>query len=295
MKSPRNGENAIPTRRSAAEFLQVGAALAALAALFAGGYWVYTSVVGRVFFQAQGAPVLPVGLALTLAVLGGAASFFSPCSLVITPAFLTYFVGAGSSGAIAPDGRRPFAAALLIAAGIFGFYAVAGGLVSTIGAVVYNFLIYLIPLVGALFVLLGGVMLVGRGAGLAWAAPYLPGRRYYERLLHDTERKSWRELVGFGVAYGVASHSCTLPIFLGIMMLPLAAGNYWLASLAVLLYGSALAGLMLIMLILGQPAVLAMRRLTGSYLQYVVGGLFLVTGGYLIHYFMVNYGFTVSF
>ena len=96
-------------------------------------------------------------------------------------------------------------------------------------------------------------------------------------------------LVAFGVAYGAASHSCTLPVIIGMLMVPLAAGNCCLAASALLIYGIALAGLMLLMLTLGQPAVIAIRRRLGSYLQYAIGALFLVTGGYLFHYFVLNY------
>lgn len=270
--------------------LRVAAALAALLALFGGGYWVYTHVVGRLFFQAQSASTLPTGLILALAVLAGAASFFSPCSLAITPAFLTYFVEHEAQPASAPGSRRLFSAALLIAAGIVAISSVAGVLVGAIGAVVYNFLIYLIPLVGAVFVVLGALMLAGRGAALAGATRFLPDHGYYERALGEKGAKSGGQLFAFGVAYGAASHSCTLPIVIGILMLPIAAGSYWLAAIAVVIYGIALGALMLLMLTLGQPTVMLMRRWLGPYLQYVIGSLFLVTGGYLFRYFVINFG-----
>lgn len=286
---------AAPPGGSLLAALRITATLAALLALFAGGYWVYTHIVGKLLFQAESASILPTDLVLALAVLAGAASFFSPCSLAITPAFLTYFVEKDARQAPGPGAHGLFSAALLIATGIVGVSAVAGVLVGVIGAIVYNILIYLIPLVGAVFVVLGIMMLLGRGAGLAWASRYLPGYRTYQRLLSEGTGTSRSELVGFGMAYGAASHSCTLPVVIGILMLPLAAGNYWLAGVAVLIYGIALAGLMLLMLTLGQPAVTAMRRWTGPYLQFIIGGLFLATGGYLFHYFLINYGFTFAF
>ena len=279
----------------ASSLLGATATLAGLIALFAGGYWVYTHIVGRVLFQAQSAAILPTGLILALAVLAGAASFFSPCSIAITPAFLTYFVERDARQGIAPNRRRLFSAALLIAIGIVGVSAAAAVLVGVIGAIVYNVLIYMIPLVGAVFVVLGVMILLGRGAGLARASQYLPGRRHYLNLLSEGAGNSRGELIGFGVAYGAASHSCTLPVVVGILLLPIAAGNYWLAGIAIVIYGIALAGLMLLMLTLGQPAVMAMRRWTGPYLSYIVGGLFLATGAYLFHYFVINYGLSFAF
>lgn len=270
--------------------LRVAVPLAALAALFAGGAWVYTHLVGSILYQAQSAQTLPTKLILALAVLAGAASFFSPCSLVITPAFLTYFVEKDTCEGRAPNRRRLLSAALLIAGGIVSISAVAGLLLGAVGAIVYNFLVYMIPLVGLLFLALGVMILVGRGASLAWASRYLPGHRAYERMLNESSGNSPSELFLFGVAYGAASHSCTLPVVIGMLLLPLAAGSYWLAGTALVIYGIALAGLMLLMLMLGQPAVTAMRRTIGPYLQYVIGVLFLGTGAYLLHYFMLNYG-----
>lgn len=277
--------------RGAARHLYPVVLLTALVALFAGGAWVYTNVVGALLFRAQSASILPAPLILALAVLAGAASFFSPCSLVITPAFLTYFVEHGSSDGNGSGFKELFSAALLIAVGIVGVSAVAGVLVGVIGAVVYNILIYVIPLVGIVFVLLGVMMLMRRGAALAWVARWLPGHRAYHRMLDKNPGNSPGALIGFGVAYGAASHSCTLPVVIGMLMLPIAAGNYWLAGTALLVYGVALAGLMLLMLTLGHPVVNAMRRSIGPALQYIVGSLFVATGGYLFYYFVLNFGF----
>lgn len=268
--------------------------LAALLALFAGGSWIYTHLVGRLFLQAQSASILPAGLIIALAILAGAASFFSPCSLAIMPAFLAYFVESHSREGCPPGTRQQFSAAVLIAAGIVCVSAIAGLLVTVIGAVVYNVLIYLIPLVGAIFVVLGIIMIFGRGEGFARMSRYLPGRRYYEHYMSTGTGNSAGGLIAFGAAYGAASHSCTLPVVIGLFMLPMAAGNYWLAGISILIYGVALAGLMLLMLTLGQPTVAAMRRWTGAYLSYVIGALFLATGGYLFRYFMINYGLNFS-
>lgn len=288
-----SGPYSSAVKRHGATILRIGATFAALAILFAGGYWVYHAV-GELLFRAQSAPVVPSGLILGVAVLGGAASFFSPCSLAITPSFLVYFVGSKAGEPTRAHARGLLPASLLIAAGIIGFYGAAAILVSTIGAVIYNYLVYLIPLVGLLFAALGAVMLIGGSAALSRGARYLPGRRYYERMLDEGMQGRRRDLFGFGIAYGAASHSCTLPVFLGVILLPLAAGVYWLAALSVLLYGVALAGLMLLMLLLGQPAVLAVRRWTGRYLHYLVGILFLTTSAYLFYYFLLNYGVTFA-
>jgi len=262
------------------------AAIGGLALLFGAGYVLDTHL-GRIAFFAAPSARVPTPLLLALAVIGGAASFFSPCSIALTPAFLTYFVP-GAAG----DRRRLVRGSVLVALGMLGFYAVAGLLVGTIGAVVYNVLIYLLPFLGFLFLGLGYLIVTDQGARLfaglfRWrsasaaagdtAAPLVSGRREWD-------------LLAFGAAYGAASHTCTLPIFLGIVLVPLAVGNALLAALTTLLYGMALAGLLVTMAGLGQGVLLRLRRAWGSRLQQATGGLFLLTGLYLLYYFAHNFG-----
>ncbi|TAL72040.1 MAG: hypothetical protein EPN78_11900, partial [Rhodanobacter sp.] len=98
-----------------------------------------------------------------------------------------------------------------------------------------------------------------------------------------------RTLFSFGFAYGAASHTCSLPIFLGILLLPLVAGNYVLAVLSVLVYGLAIAVLVVVMLLLGQRVFAATRR-AGAWLMRIAAVLFIGTGAFLFYYFAQNYG-----
>ena len=269
-------------------WLAAAVALALLALIFVLGAYVYIHVGGKLFLQThrvQGH--VPPGLLLLLALVGGGASFFSPCSLAITPSFLMYFV----TEETATDRGRLLRGSALVAAGIIVFYAVAGALVTAIGAAIYNVLIYLIPLAATGFLLLGLLILAARADWLAPLAKLNPVQRYYEHALERRAPGALR-LFGFGAAYGAASHTCTLPIFLGIVLIPLATGNYLLAGAAVSLYGVAIALLVLLMALLGQQAVARVRRVAGRRLQQATGLLFVLTALYLFYYFGVNYGWS---
>ncbi len=260
-------------------------ALLALLALFAAGTFTYVHVGAPLFARIHG-HTAPPALVILLALVGGAASFFSPCSLAITPSFIMAF----SADAQAPLSRSALLrAGAFVALGVVGFYALAGALVVTVGASVYGILIYLIPLVGLAFIGLGAATAMGRAELFAGLAAINPWNRLYEDQLHERRRLGPRSLVGFGVAYGAASHTCTLPIFLGIVLLPLGLGEPALAGLAVLLYGAAIALLILVMIPFGQDVVLAIRRRAGVYLQYASGWLFIFTGIYLLRYFATNF------
>lgn len=272
-----------PTERQVSA--RVAAALFILVLLFVAGSFLYTRVGGVLFRQTHIGRV-PTPLLLGLAIIGGAASFFSPCSIAITPSFLTYFVSGDGAGAR----RDLLQGSTLVASGIVSFYVLAGLLVGLVGVVVYNVLIYLLPVVGIAFFGLGVLVLTGRGDVLSGFQKWNPIKPYYERSLGDPTAKRSRELFAFGAAYGAASHTCTLPIFLGIVLVPLAVGNYGVAAVTTFLYGLALAMLLVVMAFLGQGVLLRLRRAWGKGLQWATGGLFLVTALYLFYYFAQNGG-----
>lgn len=283
-----NLKDAMPSGSSS--WMTAAVALITLFMLGAGGYFLYLYA-GTIL---QHGPSMPAWLLLLLALVGGAASFFSPCSIAITPAFLAYLSGgsASSKETAEPSRRSLFTTAGLVALGIIAFYAVAGALIGALGNVVYNYLIYFIPAVGAVFLLLGALILSRRSEVLAFAERWNPANRFYEHheaVRPSTQVRSKRTLLSFGLAYGAASHTCSLPIFLGIMLIPLVAGNYLLAALSVLFYGSAIALLILVMTILGRKAFASLRHI-GPWLMRATAFLFLGTGIFLIYYFTHNFG-----
>lgn len=256
------------------------------------GYALYLHA-GTLLAQGRG---LPPALILVLAVVGGAASFFSPCSIAITPAFLAYLTTGNLPAQTQGVSATLMRAAGLVALGIVGFYAVAGAAIGMVGNLAYNYLIYFIPVVGVAFILLGGLILFERSGVFASVTRLNPFNRPYARReatpVASTARRT-RALVGFGFAYGAASHTCSLPIFLGILLLPLVAGNYVLATLAVFAYGAAIAALLMVMMLLGQSVFAALRR-AGAWLMRATALLFLATGSFLLVYFGQNYGAVFS-
>lgn len=268
--------------------LRVIGAVALLACLFAAGAYLYVHVAGSIAGRSSR---LPAPLLLALSLLGGAASFFSPCSIAITPSFIGYLAGARSD-ASGLRRRALLAPAGLVAAGIVCFYALAGAAVAAIGAVIYDYLVYILPVIAALFFALGYLLLTGRATILTGIGYTNPANRLYHGVIDGgPHRHSRGRLFGFGCAYGAASHSCTLPIFLGIVLAPIAAGDFALAAGATLLYGLAIAAILLVMAAVGTGALNGIgRRLVGHYLALATGVVFALTGGYLLYYFLQNYG-----
>lgn len=166
-----------PSANRNAKLVSAVASGVALLVLGAGGHVAYLHA-GALFASTR---TLPPVLLLASALIGGAASFFSPCSIAITPAFLTYLVSGTLPGdrALLPRARLRWVA-IDVAIGIVVFYAIAAVILGLIGNLVYNFLIYLLPLVGIVFVGLGALMFFGRAGWLSAAGRANPMNRLYE-------------------------------------------------------------------------------------------------------------------
>lgn len=158
-------------RDSSTGWIVPASAAASLLLMGVAGYVLYLHA-GSILQKGQAlSPLLILGLAL----IGGAASFFSPCSIAITPAFLAYLTVGTPPGMDARILSRPqIFAAGLVALGIVVFYSGAGIIIGMVGSIAYNYLIYFIPVVGAAFILLGALILLGRADVLAFVERWNP-------------------------------------------------------------------------------------------------------------------------
>lgn len=168
----------------------------------------YTHGVAGLFAKTATTSTLPPYLLLGLALVGGAASFFSPCSIALTPTFLTYFTATQDDARTTGDSRvvdgarskeensivhryrsRALKTSVLLVLGIVTFYAFASILVGRIGVLVYNYLIYIIPAIGVVFLGFGYVLLTGRSMGFLWKLEQInPTNRYYNDMTSFTGR-----------------------------------------------------------------------------------------------------------
>lgn len=150
---------------------------------------------------------MPLGLAF---VAGGLATI-NPCGFSLLPALLSFYIGRAG----VPKTESVFDALRVggaVAAGVMGvFLAVA--IPITLGA---SQIVRAVPwagvATGAILVGVGIVTVGGRQISLRTRAP-----------VRAPNGKGVRRMVVFGVAYGVASLGCTLPIFLSVIGASLAS------------------------------------------------------------------------
>lgn len=177
--------------------------------------------------------------ALTIAYAfgAGAASFFSPCSAGLLPAYVGYFLTTGDASAteLSSTSRRTRAGLQLGLGASAGFFAL---LLATAGVIALLPLRALVPalpyvsiVIGALIVALGALYAFGRG-------PSIP-------LPRAIAARTPRSVFAFGVAYALASLGCTFPIFLSVLLAGASTGSALTSAVSLVVYAG---GMSLVMI-----------------------------------------------
>jgi cytochrome c biogenesis protein CcdA len=151
---------------------------------------------------------LPFGYAFAAGMLAAV----NPCGFVLVPAYLGRY--------LQPDRPTPRGRLLLRALGFSGavttgfitLFATAGVVLGIIGAAIVSSLPWLGLAVGVLLVGTGALRLVGGPSPSLAAGEELGGR-----LAQDAVRPGLVGHAVFGLAYGLASLGCALPIFLTVV------------------------------------------------------------------------------
>ncbi|HEY66464.1 MAG TPA: cytochrome c biogenesis protein CcdA [Caldilineae bacterium] len=214
----------------------------------------------------------------------GMVATVNPCGFAMLPAYVSYYLATGKDDP-GPAGLIPRLGNALLVSGALttGFVALfaAAGVAVSLGA---YFLIQAVPwiglLIGAGLVLLGGWLLLGQRLVL----PGLPQ-------LYARPERSLRNIFLFGVAYGLISLSCTLPIFLGTVGSVFASGGIIAGLTQFLAYGLGM-GAVIIALTLGlalfeEVLVDRLRRLI-PYVERAGAVLLLAAGVYIIYYWLTK-------
>lgn len=217
-------------------------------------------------------PKVPIALAF---VAGGLATV-NPCGFALLPPILAVFVGQDHEGPVWHRTFRSMLVGLLVTAGFLAVFA-AIGIPVTLGA---SRITSAIPWLGV------GIGVVLASVGLLTVT----GRKIYLPIRGPRASPSGQGLKAvflYGIAYGVASLGCTLPVFLAVVGVSLAnAGpggimitfGSWGAGMALVFMAVALgAGLM------RDGVARALKRLLPR-MDRITGGLLLIAGAYLSYY-----------
>lgn len=233
---------------------------------------------------------LPLGFAFG----AGMVATVNPCGFVMLPAYLTLYVSDGDSDIKAPARRRLAKAALVSASLGLGFVLLFGtvGIVISAGG---RWLASVFPWVG--FSL--GFVLAALGAYLlAGGKVYTGAASQAASKIGDPRDASLRGYFLFGVSYAVASLSCTLPIFLGLVSSTLATGGTLSAAGQFLVYALGMTfviSVLTLAIALFKGAIVSQLRRAMAYVGPISAGILIVVGGYLVFYWLTEGGLAAKF
>ncbi|CAA9410360.1 MAG: Mercury resistance probable Hg transport protein [uncultured Nocardioides sp.] len=217
---------------------------------------------------------------LAFALAAGLVAALNPCGFAMLPAYLALVV-LGNDPTEARRGRGGVVARALVATGLMalGFLVVFGAfgvVVAPFASSLQRYLPVVTVVIGAVMVALGVWLLTGRElTGL------LP------RSGRGAPTGRLGSMFGYGVAYAIASLSCTIGPFLAVTTSSFAAGSIIGAVAGFLAYGLGMAlvvGVLAVTVALaGYGAATRARRLL-PYVNRVAGALLVVVGLYVGYY-----------
>lgn len=201
----------------------------------------------------------------------GMVATVNPCGFAMLPAYLGVMVGDRGSGR-----GSALLVGTAVSTGFVAMFLLSGVLIGAGLRVIVTWIPWLALVVGV------GLIAVGiselRGAHLF---ARLPG------VSRSSKNRSFLGLVGFGVSYGVASLSCTLPIFLSLITGSLTAGTLGETTLVFAAYG---AGMSLVVIVItlalaaGRDRVLRAVRPVAARLGTISGWVMIVAGIFIVWY-----------
>ena len=235
----------------------------------------------------SGAGISNLGIKLGFAYAVGAASAVNPCGFAMLPAYLGVYVSGGNQ----ERDRRPLplvARAIMVGLSVsLGFVVLFGvvGLILGLGA--QAIVVTALPYVG----LAVGALLIGAGAFMA------AGGKVYTSLAQrlaarvgDPGQLNVPGYALFGVSYGLASLSCTLPLFLAVLGVGAGLSSGWLDIIGqFVLYGLGM-GSVILALTLGmavaRTVLLRWMRAALPYVGIVGAWLMVLAGAYIVFYWL---------
>ena len=231
----------------------------------------------------NGVAVLASALPFGYAFGAGMVASVNPCGFLMLPAFGSYYLGFEGGRAASSAWLRAGQALLLGAIASLGFVLLFGGVGSVLalgGRGIIRFFPWGGLAVGVGLLALGIWLLVSRRSlGIMAAsrveAPFAPGVR---------------NVFVFGVAYGVSSLACTLPVFLVVVGTALVTGGLLQSLGQFISYGLGMGSILILVTLstaLFRDALAARVRRLLPHVHTIAASFMALSGGWIIYYWVV--------
>ncbi len=227
---------------------------------------------------------LPVGYAFG----AGMVSTVNPCGFVMLPVYLSLYMGA-EEGKLTESSRiKRFWKAIwvtsVVSAGFALLFGVIGAIVSAGGTLLLDAAPWFSLVIGVGLVIMGGWLLLGHHLSVSFTL------RISDKI-SDPRKISITGFFLFGVAYGITSLGCTLPIFLMVIGSSIASGDFLSGLIQFFSYSLGM-GAVLLVLTLGM-AFLTEGVVVGKLRSFVphiqkISGVFIILAGFYTIYFWID-------
>ena len=215
--------------------------------------------------------------ALGFALGAGLVAALNPCGFAFLPGYLGLVIASGRQDASGPVALvRAFAATVAMSAGFLTVFGVFGLLISPLVASAQKYLPFATVMIGVLLIALGVWLLAGKNIAIVLPKP--------SRGVPTAQLGS---MYGYGVAYAIASLSCTIAPFLVVISTTFEQGSTLSGLLAFIAYATGMTITVgvaaLAVALAGASAAKVARRILPRAVR--IGGLIvMVTGLYVTYY-----------
>jgi cytochrome c-type biogenesis protein len=220
----------------------------------------------------------------TYAFLLGAVAAFNPCGFALLPAYLGLYLSEKRNvQGVAIRGRHALLVSLVVAGSFTALFGAIGAVFELGSSLIVRWLPWVGLGVGVILIVVGGVFLAGGHVGAN-----LP-ERLAGGLGPSAAEPGLRGYGAFGLAYGLASLGCALPLFLALLGTAVEAGGRGSAVVAFALYGLGMAtvlGGLTVAAAVVSSGIFARVRVAVRYVSGLSAVLLLASGAYVVYYWL---------
>ena len=223
---------------------------------------------------------------LGFAFIAGAVSAVNPCGFAMLPAYLGLYLGANEDQRARQHIVRRLGRALFVGGVVTGGFMLLFGVAGLVIGGGAQGVVDALPWIG---LTVGGVLAVVGSWMLAGGKLYTGVAGRVAARIGNPSEVSIKGYFTFGLSYGIASLSCTLPIFLAVVGTSLAVSDVPSAVGQLVLYALGMGFIITVLTIsmaVFKGAMVGVLRTTLAYVQPMSAALMVVAGSYIVYYWL---------
>lgn len=219
-----------------------------------------------------------------IAFAAGLVATLNPCGFAMLPAYLSYFIGTTHDGdpSRQADLRRAIVVGGVMSASFLLVFGVTGIAITLGLRAVIEWIPWVALAAGGLIAALGVAMILGYELNVSLPKAGRAGKG-----------TGLRPVFGFGISYGVASLSCTLPVFLSVVATQLTTSSIASGTATFIAYGLGMSMMLIgvtLVIALGKQTIVARLRTSARYVNRIAGGVLVLAGTYIIWFWGTTLG-----